>query len=132
MLPGGCVLNGLHPRLLSIRTYGAPSGCFGLVGHGGIAALESSVGAKEHSRGCNPRYWCTPTQQNRGAVASNIPLRCFHLLWNFVIRRNNYRILSLGVAYVLCAPLATALRFQMGMVCAHRGFHLFRGFHPRL
>ena len=28
----------------------------------GIAALESSVGAMEHSRGCNPRYWRTPTQ----------------------------------------------------------------------
>lgn len=28
MLTGGYVLNGLHPRLLSIRTYGALSGCF--------------------------------------------------------------------------------------------------------
>ena len=54
----------------------------------GIAALESSVGAKDHSRGCNPRYWRTPTQQNRGAVASNIPLRCFYLSWNFAIRRS--------------------------------------------
>ena len=34
MLPGGYVLNGLHPRLLSIRTYGALPGCFVLVGQG--------------------------------------------------------------------------------------------------
>ena len=54
MLTGGYVLNGLHPRLLSIRTYGALPGCF--AGRTRcIAALESSVGAKEHSRGCNPR-----------------------------------------------------------------------------
>ena len=76
MLTGGYVLNGLHPRLLSIRTYGALPGCFAGRAWGvetypsaptvlfsavlcwwtwGIAALESSVGAKEHSRGCNPR-----------------------------------------------------------------------------
>ena len=36
MLTGGYVLNGLHPRLLSIRTYGALSGCFVLAGHGGL------------------------------------------------------------------------------------------------
>ena len=55
-------------------------------------------------------------------MASNIPLRCFHLLWNFVIRCDNYRILSLGVAYVLCAPLATALRFQWGWYVHTVGF----------
>ena len=36
MLTGGYVLNGLHPRLLSIRTYGALPGCFVLAGHGGL------------------------------------------------------------------------------------------------
>ena len=40
----------------------------------------------------------------------------------FCFRRNNYRILSLGVAYVLCAPLATALRFQWGWYVHTVGF----------
>ena len=61
-------------------------------------------------------------------MTSNIPLRCFHLLWNFVIRRNNYRILSLGVAYVLCAPLATAPRFQWGWYVHTMGFTRSVGF----
>ena len=56
----------------------------------------------------------------------------------FVIWCNNYRPQSLGMAYVLCAPLGTALRFQWGWYVHTVGFtvpwvfHLFRGFHPRL
>ena len=48
MLTGGYVLNGLHPRLLSIRTYGALPGCFVLAGHGdcGVGKLRRSDGAQ--------------------------------------------------------------------------------------
>ena len=73
MLTGGYVLNGLHPRLLSIRTYGALPGCF--AGRTwGIAALESSVGAKEHSRGCNPRNGWNPRNGCKSPVNCPRPI----------------------------------------------------------
>ena len=58
MLPGGYVLNGLHPRLLSIRTYGALPGCFCRQD-----TLHCGVGKLRRSDGAQP--WVQPTEHGK-------------------------------------------------------------------
>ena len=103
----------------------------------GIAALESSVGAMEHSRGCNPRNGCkSPVnipQPNRTAerwpVTSPCDVStCCGILSSGAIIIGFYHRGGLCVVCSSCHRSAV----PMGMVCAHRGFHPFRGFHPRL